>query len=84
MNLEHAIVAISVLCFASAIYLAILSTQTVDIEFKKQLVDLAIYCLVGGIVILACWLITQIIKKIFSKEERILTQQSILNPTLSL
>ena len=73
MNLEHAIVAISVLCLASAIYMAILSTQTVDIEFKKQLVDLAIYCLVGGIVILACWLITQIIKRAFSKEERILT-----------
>ena len=70
MNLEHAIVAISVLCLASAIYMAILSTQTVDIEFKKQLVDLAIYCLVGGIVILACWLMILIIKRAFSKEEK--------------
>jgi len=50
--------------------MAILSTQTVDIEFKKQLVDLAIYCLVGGIVILACWLMILIIKRAFSKEEK--------------
>ena len=70
MNLEHAIVAISVLCLASAIYMAILSTQTVDIELKKQLVDLASYCLVGGIVILTCWLMILIIKRAFSKEER--------------
>jgi len=55
---------------ASAIYMAILSTQTVDIELKKQLVDLAIYCLVGGIIILTCWLMILIIKRAFSKEEK--------------
>jgi len=38
-----------------------------------KLVDWAIYCLVGGIVILMCWLIMQSIKRAFTKKKRILS-----------
>ena len=69
MNIEAAIIAISVLCIASAIYMAMLSTQIVDTGLKMKLVDWAIYCLVGGIVILMCWLIMQSIKRAFTKKE---------------
>ena len=70
MNIEAAIIAISVLCIASAIYMAMLSTQVVDTGLKMKLVDWAIYCLVGGIVILMCWLILQAIKRTFTKKRR--------------
>ena len=69
MNIEAAIIAISVLCIASAIYMAMLSTQVVDAGLKMKLVDWAIYCLVGGIVILMCWLILQAIKRTFTRKE---------------
>ena len=69
MNIEAAIIAVSVLCIASAIYMAMLSTQVVDTGLKMKLVDWAIYCLVGGIVILMCWLILQAIKRAFTKKE---------------
>jgi len=69
LSIEAAIIAISVLCIASAIYMAMLSTQVVDTGLKMKLVDWAIYCLVSGIVILMCWLITQSIKRAFTKKE---------------
>ena len=69
MNIEAAIIAVSVLCIASAIYMAMLSTQVVDTGLKMKLVDWAIYCLVGGIVILMCWLILQAIKRTFTRKE---------------
>ena len=69
MNIEAAIIAISVLCIASAIYMAMLSTQVADTGLKMKLVDWAIYCLVGGIVILMCWLILQAIKRTFTRKE---------------
>ncbi|HEX69361.1 MAG TPA: hypothetical protein ENG10_03590 [Candidatus Bathyarchaeota archaeon] len=76
MDVESVIVIISVFCFALAIYMAILSTQTIDAEFKMRLADWAVYCLVGGIVILTCWLIIQMIKRAFyKKEERLTTYQ---------
>jgi len=70
LSIEAAIIAISVLCIASAIYMAMLSTQVVDTGLKMKLVDWAIYCLVSGIVILMCWLITQSIKRAFTKKEQ--------------
>jgi len=69
LSIEAAIIAISVLCIASAIYMAMLSTQIVDTGQKMKLVDWAIYCLVSGIVILMCWLITQSIKRAFTRKE---------------
>jgi len=69
LNIEAAIIAVSVLCIASAIYMAMLSTQVVDTGLKMKLVDWAIYCLVGGIVILMCWLILQAIKRTFTRKE---------------
>ncbi|RLI19092.1 hypothetical protein DRO54_09125 [Candidatus Bathyarchaeota archaeon] len=69
MNLEAAIVTISILCLAAAIYLAMLSTQIIDMQFRTRLVNWAVLCLIGGTAILACWLISQTIKRAIEKEE---------------
>lgn len=69
MNVENVVVTLSVLCLASAIYLAILSVNTVDAELRMHLVDWAVYCLIGGIAIFLCWLILQTIKRAFVREE---------------
>lgn len=69
LDFENVIIVISVVCLFLAIYLAMLSTQMIDIKLRMNLVDWAIYCLVGGIAILGCWLLLQIIKKFFFEEK---------------
>ena len=69
MDVESVIVIISVFCLALAIYMAMLSTQTIDAGFRMRLADWAVYCLMGGIVILTCWLIIQMIKRTFYKKK---------------
>ena len=69
MDVESVIVIISVFCLALAIYMAMLSTQTIDAGFRMRLADWAVYCLMGGIVILTCWLIIQMIKRAFYKKK---------------
>jgi NADH:ubiquinone oxidoreductase subunit 6 (subunit J) len=64
---ESIIVVILAICIFLSFYFTVLSFQTVDDALKKQLVTLAAYSLITGVVIFACLMIYLGIKKAFSK-----------------
>ena len=69
VKIETVAATISVIFLAVAIYLAILSSQVYETQLKMQLVDWAVYSLIGGISVLLCWLLFMIMKRIFQDRE---------------
>jgi len=70
VKVETVAIVISVLCFTASIYLAILSSQVYEMPLKMQLVDWAVYSLIGGISVLLCWLFFLMTKKVFESYEK--------------
>jgi len=63
---ESITVVILAICIFLSFYFTFLSFQTVDDALKKQLVTLAAYSLITGVIILSSLMIHLGIKKIFS------------------
>jgi hypothetical protein len=66
---ESIIVVILAICIFLSFYFTFLSFQTVDDALKKQLVTLAAFSLITGVILLACITISFGIKKAFSRIE---------------
>jgi len=66
---ESITVVFLVICIFLSFYFTFLSFQTIDDALKKQLVTLAAYSLITGVIILACLTISFGIKKAFSRIE---------------
>jgi uncharacterized membrane protein len=66
---ESAAIAILTLCIFLTFYFSFLSLQSIDETIKKQLVTLAIYSILTGIIILTSLIIHLGIKKAFSRVE---------------
>jgi uncharacterized membrane protein len=73
LKVESAIVAVLAVCIFLSFYFALLSFQALDDAIKKQLVTLAAYVLISGIVILSILIVHLGIKKAFSNIEDQLT-----------
>ena len=69
LKVESITVVILVICIFLSFYFTFLSFQTVDDALKKQLVTLAAYSLITGVILLACITISFGIKKAFSRIE---------------
>jgi len=69
LRVETIIVAVLAICVFLSFYFSLLSLQTLDDTLKKQLVALATYTLITGVIMLTCLTITSVIKKIFPKME---------------
>jgi FtsH-binding integral membrane protein len=69
LKVESAAVATLIVCIFLSFYLAFLSFQEIDDSLKKQLVTLAAYFLITGVVILACMTVYLSIKRAFPKME---------------
>ena len=67
LKVESITVAILAICIFLSFYFTFLSFQTVDDALKKQLVTLAAYSIISGVVILAILMIHVGIKKAFSR-----------------
>jgi len=67
LKAEAVAVAVLTVCLFISFYFAFLSFQEVDDALKKQLVTIAAYSLVTGVVIMACLTIYLGIKKAFSR-----------------
>jgi hypothetical protein len=74
LKVESAIVAVLTVCIFLSFYFAFLSFQAMDDAIKKQLVTLAAYTLITGIVVLASLMIHLVIKKAFIRVEDQLRQ----------
>jgi len=66
---ESITVAILTICIFLSFYFIFLSLQTVDDALKKQLVTLAAYSLITGVIMLACITISLGIKKALPRVE---------------
>jgi prepilin signal peptidase PulO-like enzyme (type II secretory pathway) len=66
LKVESAIVAVLAVCIFLSFYFALLSFQAMDDALKKQLVTLAAYTLISGIIILSILIVHVGIKKAFS------------------
>jgi hypothetical protein len=73
LKVESAIVAVLAVCIFLSFYFALLSFQALDDAIKKQLVTLAAYILISGIIILSILIVHVGIKKAFSTIEDQLT-----------
>jgi len=69
LKVESIIVVILAICIFLSFYFTFLSFQTVDDALKKQLVTLAAFSLITGVILLACITISFGIKKAFSRIE---------------
>ena len=69
LKVESITVVILTICIFLSFYFTFLSFQTVDDALKKQLVTLAAYSLITGVILLACITISLGIKKAFSRIE---------------
>jgi len=69
LKVESITVVILTICIFLSFYFTFLSFQTVDDALKKQLVTLAAYSLITGVILLACITISFGIKKAFSRIE---------------
>ena len=69
LRVESITVVILTICVFLSFYFAFLSLQTVDDALKKQLVTLAAYTLITGVIMFACLTISFVIKKAFPKME---------------
>jgi hypothetical protein len=69
LKFESVALIILTICLFLSFYFAFLSFQELDDALKKQLVTLAAYTLITGIVILACMTIFLGIKRAFPKVE---------------
>ena len=67
LKVESIIVVILAICIFLSFYFTFLSFQTVDDALKKQLVTLAAYSLITGVIMLACITISLGIKKAFPR-----------------
>ena len=67
LKVESITVAILTICIFLSFYFIFLSLQTVDDALKKQLVTLAAYSLITGVIMLACITISLGIKKAFPR-----------------
>jgi len=67
LKVESITVVILAICIFLSFYFTFLSFQTVDDALKKQLVTLAAYSLITGVIILACITISLGIKKAFPR-----------------
>ena len=67
LKVESITVVILTICIFLSFYFTFLSFQTVDDALKKQLVTLAAYSLITGVIILACITISLGIKKAFPR-----------------
>ncbi|MEM3697387.1 MAG: hypothetical protein QXQ94_07815 [Candidatus Bathyarchaeia archaeon] len=63
MKVESAAIAILTLCIFLTFYFSFLSLQSLDENIKKQLITLAIYSIITGIIILTSLIIHISIKK---------------------
>jgi FtsH-binding integral membrane protein len=69
LKFESVIVIILMVCIFLSFYFAYLSFQEIDDTLKKQLVTLAAYTLITGVVIMACMTIYIGLKRAFPKME---------------
>jgi len=69
LKVETIIVTILTFCVFLSFYLTFLSLQTVDEALKKQLVTLAAFSIITGVIMFACMTISLAIKKAFPKVE---------------
>ena len=69
LKAESIIVTILIICIFLSFYFAYLSFQEINETLKKQLVTLAAYSLIAGIVIMACMTIYLSLKRAFPKME---------------
>ena len=69
LKVESITVVILAICIFLSFYFTFLSFQTVDDALKKQLVTLAAYSLITGVIMLACITISLGIKKAFPRVE---------------
>ena len=69
LKVESITVAILTICIFLSFYFIFLSLQTVDDALKKQLVTLAAYSLITGVIMLACITISLGIKKALPRVE---------------
>jgi len=69
LRVESIIVAILAICVFLSFYFSLLSLQTLDDTLKKQLVTLATYTLITGVIMFTCLTISSVIKKAFPKME---------------
>jgi uncharacterized membrane protein len=67
LKLESITVVILAICIFLSFYFTFLSFQTIDDALKKQLVTLAAYSLITGVIMLACITISLGIKKAFPR-----------------
>ena len=67
LKVESIIVVILAICIFLSFYFTFLSFQTIDDALKKQLVTLAAYSLITGMIMLACITISLGIKKAFPR-----------------
>ena len=75
MKVESAAIAILTLCIFLTFYFSFLSLQSIDETIKKQLVTLAIYSILTGIIILTSLIIHLGIKKALTSIETQLRSQ---------
>ena len=75
MKVESAAIAILTLCIFLTFYFSFLSLQSIDETIKKQLVTLAIYSILTGIIILTSLIIHLGIKKALTPIETQLRSQ---------
>ena len=69
LKVESVTVVVLAICILLSFYFAFLSFQVVDDALKKQLVTLAAYSIITGIIIFACLTIYLGIKRAFSGVE---------------
>jgi len=69
LKVESITVIILTICIFLSFYFTFLSLQTVEDTLKKQLITLAAYTLITGVIMLACMTISIAIKKAFPKVE---------------
>ncbi len=67
LKVESITAVILAICIFLSFYFTFLSLQTLDDTLKKQLVALAIYTLITGVIMLTCLTISSVIKKAFLK-----------------
>ena len=75
LKVESITVIVLATCIFLTFYLTFLSLQTLDDTLKKQLVTLATYTLITGVIMLTCLTISSVIKKAFPKMEAQLTSK---------
>lgn len=67
MKAESAIIITVAICIFLSFYFSLLSFMTAEDLMKKQLVLLAVYSLLSGIIVFGCLIIYLVMKKFFMK-----------------